>query len=128
MSETENGVYEILSQITGLKFKVQFENSGLNFQNIYFMEDLETEERSYRILIDNKAITFRNNQEFLQKFIKLLNINMKQFDYDYKEVQKVESQLVYDENWAFEEHERIGYYGLRQRKLLEKMKIFLSGD
>lgn len=73
-------IYEILSEITGLKFKAQVKNCGIEFKKIYLITDLEKSEEYYFLVVDQDQITFRNKTEFIEKFIVFLEKNIIELD------------------------------------------------
>ena len=47
ISDYGEKIYEILSELTGLKFKAQIKDSGIEFKKIYRITDLETKKEYY---------------------------------------------------------------------------------
>ena len=115
-------VYEILSELIGLKFKAQVKNSGIEFKKIYQIMDLETNEKYYSLIVNHIQIDFKDKTEFLKKFIILLEKNINEFDQRFEELQRISNDKWIDKNYLFGEHEEIGNNGFKQSKLLEKMK------
>ncbi|MFA0960363.1 hypothetical protein AB9P05_01005 [Roseivirga sp. BDSF3-8] len=62
-------VYDKVSQLTGLNFKAQLKDSGIEFRKIYKMTDMLNEEISYLLVTDKLGVVFKNRDEFLDKFI-----------------------------------------------------------
>lgn len=117
-------VYAKISNITGLKFKSQIKNSGIVFQKIYSMNDLNSENKSYLILTNSESIWFKDKDDFIQKFIVYIKNNIEQLNSDYKEILNREQNAIVDENLIYFEKERIGYLGDKQLKLLNKIRSF----
>lgn len=116
--------YEILSELVGLKFKAQIKDSGIEFKKIYRITDLETKEEYHSLIINSEQINFKDKNEFLKRFILLLQNNIDEFDRRFEELQKTSNDRWIDENQIYMEHEEIGHYGSKQSKLLEKLKGF----
>ena len=115
-------VYLKVSNITGLKFKSQIKNSGIVFQKIYSMTDLNSENKSYLILTNTESIWFKDKDDFIQKFIIYIKNNIEQLNSDYKEILNQEYEAIVDENSIYFEKERIGYLGDKLLKLLDKFR------
>ncbi|CAA0175779.1 conserved hypothetical protein [Tenacibaculum maritimum] len=116
------GVYERISQITGLKFKSQMKGSGIVFKQIFEMTDLISGKKNYLVFTNQDSIWFTEKDEFIQKFINWIKKSIDQLNEDYREVLKMQEQAVVDDNWIFVENERIGYTGNKQLELLNKMR------
>lgn len=121
-------VYLALSKIVTLKFKSQINNSGITFKEISKMIDLLTKEESYLLITNKGIIRFSNQQEFIQKFINLIRKSLSELNDEYEELQKQGQQVFVDENWLFNEHERVGLEGEKQVKLLKKMQSFVQAN
>lgn len=117
-------IYGILSELVNLKFKAQIKDSGIQFEKIYRVNDLETNTEYYSLIVNSKKINFKNKNEFIIKFKSLLENNIAEFENRFKELQKTENGRWIDENQIYMEHEEIGHFGSKQSKLLKKMKEF----
>lgn len=117
-------VYEKISQITGLKFKSQIKDSGIEFKQIFEMTDLLSCKKNYLLFTNSDSIWFTNKDEFIQKFINWIIKSIDQLNSDYQDVLERQNQAVVDDNWIFIENERIGFTGEKQLKLLNKMREF----
>lgn len=117
-------IYEILSELIGLKFKAQIKDSGIEFKKIYRITDLETNAEYHSLIINSEQINFKNKAEFLKEFVSLLQNNINEFDRRFEELQKTSNDRWIDENQIYMEHEEIGHFGSKQSKLLKKMKDF----
>ena len=116
--------YEILSELTGLKFKAQIKDSGIEFKKIYRITDLETKKEYYSLIVNTEQINFKNKAGFITVFKSLLENNINDFDSRFEELQRTSNDRWIDENQIFLEHEEIGHYGSKQSKLLKKMQEF----
>lgn len=117
-------VYLKVSEVTGLKFKAQIKESGIELNEFYEMKDLISGEISYLILTNSDNIWFTDTKDFIQKFILHLKKSIKQLNSDYNELEKEKNQAVVDEYMIFLEDERIGHCGVKQLNLLKKMRGF----
>lgn len=115
-------IYEILSELVELKFKAQIKDTGIEFEKIYKIIDLETNAEHYSLIINSEQVNFKNKAEFLTNFISHLENNIKEFDRRFEELQKTSNDRWIDENQIYMEHEEIGHFGYKQSKLLKKMK------
>ena len=116
--------YNKVSQITGLKFKSQIKDSGIEFKQIFEMKDLITNKKNYLIFTNHDSIWFTDKDDFIQKFIMWIKKSIDQLNIDYQEVLKRQNQAVVDDYWIYLENERIGHNGNKQLKLLNKMREF----
>lgn len=119
-------IYQILSKIVKLKFKSQIKDSGIAFEELSKMTDLLTGKESYLLITNKAVIRFTSQQEFIQKFINLIKKSLSELNEEYEELQKQGQQIFVDENWLFQQHERVGHEGDKQVKLLEKMQSFIQ--
>jgi hypothetical protein len=117
-------IYEILSELIGLKFKAQIKDSGIEFKKIYRVTDLESNAEYHSLIINDKQINFKNKAEFLKEFVLLLQNNINEFDRRFEELQKTSNDRWIDENQIYMEHEEIGHFGSKQSKLLKKMRDY----
>jgi len=117
-------VYEKISKITGLKFKLQLKGSGVVFKQVFEMTDLITLKKNYLIFTNSDSIWFTDKEDFIEKFIIWIKNSIDQLNVDYQEVLERQNQAVVDENWIYFEKERIGYTGDKQLVLLNKMRDF----
>ena len=127
IKELNEEVYEILSNVTGLKFKPQIKNSGIDLKKIHEMKDLVKESIKYVLLLDDTVIPFKDTKEFILKFHKHLSKNLDELQKEFDELQHHEqNDLFLDENFMYNQHERIGNNSHKQRKLLKKMEDFFT--
>lgn len=124
ISDYGEKIYEILSELTGLKFKAQIKDSGIEFKKIYRITDLETKKEYYWLIVNTEQINFKNKAGFITEFKSLLKNNINEFDTRFEELQRTSNDRWIDENQIFLEHEEIGHYGSKQSKLLKKMQEF----
>lgn len=117
-------VYQKISEITGLKFKSQIKDSGIIFEKIFEMHNLVTDSKNFLVTTDKENIIFNKREDFIQKFIMHLKESIHQLNNDYKSLLEQQNEAIVDDNLIFIENERIGYYGNKQLKLLNKMREF----
>ncbi len=122
----DNNTYEIVSKITSLKFKRQLDNSGIEFDRILQVKDLETNDEWYHLTIGDKGyIQFDDTLSFINEFIILLRKSLEELNNEFEELQRIAAESTfYDETQHYYEHERIGLEGSKQNKLLKLMYIF----
>lgn len=123
-STQEETTYEILSGLLKLKFKAQIKDCGVEFISLYRIINLTSNTETYTLVLNNATINFLDKTDFIKKFIVLLEKNVADFDARFDELQNSSNELYVDENALFLEHEEIGFYGSKQRKLLKKMRCF----
>ena len=116
--------YRILSKIVGLNFKAHIKISGIELKRIYKMTNLESGEETYLLVADNKSIRFKDKASFIQEFIMFLKANIVQFNEQFEELRRRETEAIVDSNAIYQEDEYIGYYGHNQLDLLNKMREF----
>ena len=117
-------VYNKVSEITGLKFKSQIKSSGIQFQEIYEMENLISKEKNYLLFTNTDNIWFSDKNEFIQKFIILIKKSISKLNEDFKINEENQNLPIVDENIIYIENERIGHCGDKQIKLLNKIREF----
>lgn len=117
-------VYDKISYITGLKFKSQIKDSGIEFKEIFEMTNLISERKNYLIFTNNDSIWFTDKNDFIQEFIILIKKSIDLLNSDYNGILERQNEAIVDENWIYLENERIGFTESKQLKLLNKMKEF----
>ena len=109
-------VYEILSQVTGLKFKSQIKNSGISLEDIFEMKNL-----------DKKLIEFKDKRDFIVKFHNHLVDSVIQLKSEFKDLHENENDYMFmGDNHIYYRHEEIGSYIDKQVKLINNIKEFHS--
>jgi hypothetical protein len=122
-----NIVYEILSQVTGLKFKPQIKNSGIFLEDIFKMKNLTNDKTHFVLYLDKKLIEFKDKREFIVKFHNHLIDSVIKLKSEFKDLQKNENDYMFmGENYIYHRHEEIGSYTDKQMKLINRMKEFHS--
>lgn len=119
-------IYEKLSSLFNLKFKAQLKDSPIEFDNFLLVKNVVLENENYVILFrnHNDILKFRNREEFITSFINFIDIQIKQFEEEFIELQKFESRsmgIKYDENEVYMRHERIGHGTNKLNQIREKL-------
>lgn len=119
-------IYSKLSSLFAIKFKIQIENSPIEFSNLLFVDNLISETQYYVLIFENKegSISFQNKAEFLKNFTDYLNERIKQFEKDFDDLNKFERDsmgIKYDENELYMRHEHIGDGIYKFEKLKDKL-------
>lgn len=106
-------IYTKLSSLFGIKFKIQIENSPIEFSNLLFVDNLLSETKYFILVFENQegSISFQDKAEFLKNFTEYLNARIQQFEREFDELNKFERNsmgIKYDENDLYMRHEQIG--------------------
>jgi hypothetical protein len=106
-------IYTKLSSLFGIKFKIQIENSPIEFFNLLFVENLISETKYYVLVFENQegSISFQDKAEFLKNFTDYLDARIQQFEKEFDELNTFERNsmgIKYDENDLYMGHEHIG--------------------
>ena len=118
-------VYNIVSDIVGLKFKAQIKGSGIALKGIYKILNLENQNEYYLLRINDTSICFTNQEDFINEFISLLKINLEDLNSQYQDLnERRATEGFVDEYAIFLENEYIGVCGSKQETLLKKMRQF----
>lgn len=120
-------VYNVLSDLIGLKFKSQLKNSGILLEEIFEMKNLKNSKTHFVLYLDNKVIEFKNKREFIVVFHNHLIDSVNQLRSEFKDLQENKNDYMFlGENHIYHRHEEIGSYEDKQMKLINKMKEFHS--
>ncbi len=115
-------IYEIVSKLTGLKFKAQIKDSGVVFKSIFKMEDLTNGEVHYLLIIDESSIRFSNSEQLISGLIIHIKKNIERLNEDYIVVNKRRNDAIVDDTYIYLENERIAFCGEKQVKLIDKLR------
>jgi hypothetical protein len=119
-------VYDILSDIIDLKFKSQIKGSGIKFEEIHKMINLQNLKEEYVLFLDSRVIRFKDTKEFIQKFCGHLKQNLKEFNEEYRQLRQSEqSDMFVDKQHIWYRDEHISHCSNKQLVLLDKMREFL---
>lgn len=123
---THEEIYEKLSSLFNLKFKVQLKDSPIEFDNFLLVKNVVLENENYVILFrkEKEILKFRNRDEFVSSFISFIDIKINQFEEEFKDLQKFESMsmgIKYDENEVYMRHESIGHGTTKLNQIREKL-------
>lgn len=124
----EESIYNILSDIVKLKFKVQLQNSGIVFKRIFKMTNLANQQEHYLLLLDDTSIAFLKQEDFIDKFILYLQEILNDLNEQFEDLNGRRANETFVDKYAiFLENEDIGYKGQMITALLKKMRKF-RGD
>lgn len=102
-------IFSIVSKLLGINFKTQYYNSEIEFKDIFIIESLVNQEKSYLLALDDKAIIFRDTKDFIAKFTKHIDQLLEKLDSEFKELEyHQKTDLTIDKNYIFLIHESIG--------------------
>ncbi|WP_353098006.1 hypothetical protein [Empedobacter brevis] len=121
-----NEIYEKLVSLFGIKFKVQLNNSPIEFKKLFFVKNLITDIEFYSLIFDSKtSIQFENREEFLTEFIQYLKSNVKELEEEYEYLNSLDfGAIKYDENYIYNRHEHIGHGTYKLNQIIEKLKKY----
>ncbi|MDN4028692.1 hypothetical protein [Chryseobacterium gambrini] len=118
LKKTES-TYAVLSKILKLKFGKQLKDSGVEFNHIYKMINLETSKENYLLYINNDTeIKFITSRDFICHFIRFLSSNLEKLNKRYEYLINLESDEFSDEISIEREYKEIDYYIYKQNELL----------
>jgi len=119
-------VYEILSNILGVKFKVQYTNSEIEFIEIYSFKNLTNKKTGHLLFLDESSIWFYNTKDFLIKLIKFIDEKLKVLEHEFNSLQKHQmNDLIVDENYMFLRFEDISYSENKLDRFRSKLEKLL---
>lgn len=121
ISDFGETTYNLLSNITKLNFKAQIKDSGIEFNKIYGLTNLENGSQNFLLLVNEKTIVFKDKADFIEKFIKFLKQSIRDLENEFETINENNKNGHKNSNRDFLENDRIGFYENKQAKLLEKM-------
>lgn len=123
-NDYNENIYNILARITKLNFKSQIKNSGIVFQRIYKIINLESNNEYYQLAVNDNVIIFKDKEEFCTEFIDFLQQNINELEAQFDEFNR--SNEYADKNSVFDYNDEISSHINKQSKLLDKLKCALS--
>ena len=123
-NDYNENIYNILARITKLNFKSQIKNSGIVFQRIYKIINLESNNEYYQLAVNDNVIIFKDKEEFCTEFIDFLQQNINELEAQFDEFNR--SNEYADKNSVFDYNDEISSHINKQSKLLDKLKCPLS--
>lgn len=121
-NDYNENVYNILTRITKLNFKSQIKNSGIVFQRIYKIINLESNNEYYQLVLNDDTIVFTNQEEFCIKFIVFLEQNLDKLESQFDDFNKNNERL--NKNEMFNYNDEVSSHINKQSKLLSKLKQY----
>ncbi|WP_300977999.1 hypothetical protein [Flavobacterium sp.] len=122
---THEEIYEKLSSLFNIKFKVQLKGSPIVFDNFLQVKNVVLENENYVILFrsEKEILKFKDRNEFIANFISFMDIKIREFNEEFEDLQNFERRsmgIKYDENEVYMRHESIGYGTLKLNQLRNK--------
>lgn len=120
-----NEIYEKLVSILGIKFKVQLNNSPIEFKKLFFVQNLIQGIEFYSLDLKNKSIQFNSKDEFIFTFIKYLKSELKELEEEFEYLENLDQGINYDENYVYERHEYIGHGSYKIQQIIDKLEKYI---
>lgn len=119
-------IYEKLSSLFNIKFKVQLKDSPIVFDNFLQVKNVVLENENYVILFRNEKeiLKFKDRNEFINNFISFIDIKIREFNEEFEDLQNFERRsmgIKYDENEVYIRHESIGHGTLKLNQIRNKL-------
>ncbi|MFV8324221.1 hypothetical protein [Flavobacterium sp. LS2R12] len=119
-------IYEKLSSLFNIKFKVQLKDSPIVFDNFLQVKNVVLENENYVILFRNEKeiLKFKDRNEFINNFISFIDIKIREFNEEFEDLQNFERRsmgIKYDENEVYMRHESIGHGTLKLNQIRNKL-------
>ena len=123
---THEEIYEKLSSLFNIKFKVQLKDSPIVFDNFLQVKNVVLENENYVILFRNEKeiLKFKDRNEFIDNFISFIDIKIREFNKEFEDLQNFERRsmgIKYDENEVYMRHESIGHGTLKLNQIRKKL-------
>ncbi|MBE0391217.1 hypothetical protein [Flavobacterium sp. PL002] len=123
---THEEIYEKLSSLLNIKFKVQLKDSPIVFENFLQVKDVVSENENYVILFrsEKEILKFKDRNEFIANFISFIDIRIREFNEEFEDLQNFESRsmgIKYDENEVYMRHESIGHGTFKLNQIRNKL-------
>jgi hypothetical protein len=123
---THEEIYEKLSSLFNIKFKVQLKDSPIVFDNFLQVKNVVLENENYVILFRNEKeiLKFKDRNEFIDNFISFIDIKIREFNKEFEDLQNFERRsmgIKYDENEVYMRHESIGHGTLKLNQIRNKL-------
>lgn len=123
---THEEIYETLSSLFNVKFKVQLKDSPIVFDNFLQVKNVVMKNENYVILFrsEKEILKFKDRNDFIDNFINFIDIKIKEFNEDFEELQNFERRsmgIKYDENEVYMRHESIGHGTMKLNQIRNKL-------
>jgi len=123
---THEEIYEKLSSLFNIKFKVQLKDSPIVFDNFLQVRNVVLENENYVILFrsEKEILKFKDRNEFIASFISFIDIKIREFNKEFEDLQNFESRsmgIKYDENEVYMRHESIGHGTMKLNQIRNKL-------
>jgi hypothetical protein len=124
LNKNHEKIYEEISTLLDIKFKVQLKNCEIEFTKICKIIDLISHGEYYSLVIDNRCvINFNNKNQFINKFVKLIKEKLNELEIENIELTRNQlSENSYDRIESFYNSERFGHLEYKLNKLIEKLE------
>ncbi|QYS87186.1 hypothetical protein JJC03_04430 [Flavobacterium oreochromis] len=124
-SENHQKIYEKISELFNIKFKVQLKGTEIYFTHLYRAKDLiNTDIEFYSVTLSNgKKITFFEKEDFLKGLIINVKDEIDLLNNEYRKLEQLEKSSAFIDDYdLYMRHEHIGYCGDKLLKLLKKLR------
>lgn len=122
--QKRESVYSILSKILKLKFHIELKDSGISFNQIYKMLNLETGKECYLLQLNASEIRFVTTRDFVIHFSIYLQNNIEKLVKEYNRLINIEHNDYTDDIAIEMKYKELGFQKMKQSELLDKMIDF----
>lgn len=121
--QKRESVYNILSKILKLKFHIELKDSGISFNQIYKMLNLETGKECYLLQLNESEIRFVTTRDFVIHFSIYLQNNIEKL-VKYNRLINIEHNDYTDDIAIDMKYKELDFQKMKQSELLDKMIDF----
>ena len=123
---THEEIYEKLSSLFNIKFKVQLKDSPIIFDNFLQVKNVVLENENYVILFqkEKEILKFNDKNEFIDSFVIFIDIKIRKYNEEFDDLQNFERRAMgikYDENEVYMRHESIGHGTMKLNQIRNKL-------
>lgn len=122
--QKRESVYSILSKILKLKFHIELKDSGISFNQIYKMLNLETGKECYLLQLNASEIRFVTTRDFVIHFSIYLQNNIEKLVKEYNRLINIEHNDYTDDIAIEMKYKELDFQKMKQSELLDKMIDF----
>lgn len=122
--QKRESVYSILSKILKLKFHIELKDSGISFNQIYKMLNLETGKECYLLQLNESEIRFVTTRDFVIHFSIYLQNNIEKLVKEYNRLIDIEHNDYTDDIAIEMKYKELDFKKMKQSELLDKMIEF----
>jgi len=128
LNKNHEKIYESLSSLLEIKFKVQLKDCEIEFSKLCKITDLISQEEYYGLVIDKRdVINFNNKNQFINEFVKFIKEKLNDLEIENKELTRNQlSGISYDKMDFFYNTERVGHLEYKLNKLIEKLEKIIE--